>query len=218
MALTVLYFAAARERAGTAQETVEWGGGSVRQLLETLAARHPDLRALLPHLRVAVNQEFTSLDAAVPDRAEVALVPPVAGGSDCFRLSQHALELDEVVRAVGGTERGGLVTFTGTVRSETRGRRVRSLSYEAYPAMVERSMASIGREIESQWPGTRVAIVHRVGTLEPGEAAVVIAVSAPHRAAAFEGCRHAIERLKADVPIWKKERFEDGEEWVGLGP
>jgi len=218
VALTVLYFAAARERAGTAQETLEWGGGPVRQLLETLAVRHPDLRALLPHLRVAVNQEFTSLDAAVPDRAEVALVPPVAGGADCFRLSQLALELDEVVRAVGGTERGGLVTFTGTVRSETRGRRVRSLSYEAYPAMAERSMAGIGREIESQWPGTRVAIVHRVGTLGPGEAAVVIAVSAPHRAAAFEGCRHAIERLKADVPIWKKERFEDGEEWVGLGP
>ena len=218
MPLTVLYFAAARERAGAAQETVEWGGGPVRQLLETLAVRHPDLRALLPHLRVAVNQEFTSLDAEVPDRAEVALVPPVAGGSDCFRLSQLALELDEVVRAVGGTERGGLVTFTGTVRSETRGRRVRSLSYEAYPAMAERSMAGIGRDIESRWPGTRVAIVHRVGTLEPGEAAVVIAVSAPHRAAAFEGCRHAIERLKADVPIWKKERFEDGEEWVGLGP
>ena len=192
MALTVLYFAAARERAGTAQETLEWGGGPVRELLEALAARHPDLRALLPHLRVAVNQDFTTLDAAVPDGAEVALVPPVAGGAGCFRLSQVPLQLDEVVRAVGGTERGGLVTFTGTVRSETRGRRVRSLSYEAYPAMAERSMASIGREIESRWPGSRVAIVHRVGTLEPGEPAVVIAVSAPHRAAAFEGCRHAI--------------------------
>ena len=218
MSITVLYFAAARERAGTAQETVEWGGGPVRQLLETLAARHPDLRPLLPHLRVAVNQEFTSLDAAVPESAEVALVPPVAGGSDCFRLSETPLALEEVVGAVGGPERGGLVTFTGTVRTETRGRRVRVLSYEAYPGMAERAMTAIGREIESRWPGTRVAIVHRVGTLVPGEAAVVIAVSAPHRAAAFEGCRHAIERLKADVPIWKKERFEDGEEWVGLGP
>ena len=218
MSITVLYFAAARERAGTAQETVEWGGGPVRQLLETLAAAHPDLRPLLPHLRVAVNQEFTSLDAAVPESAEVALVPPVAGGSDCFRLSETPLALEEVVGAVGGPERGGLVTFTGTVRTETRGRPVRALSYEAYPGMAERAMTAIGREIESRWPGTRVAIVHRVGTLVPGEAAVVIAVSAPHRAAAFEGCRHAIERLKADVPIWKKERFEDGEEWVGLGP
>lgn len=218
MSITVLYFAAARERAGTAQETVEWGGGPVRQLLETLAARHPDLRPLLPHLRVAVNQEFTSLDSAVPERAEVALVPPVAGGSDCFRLSETPLALEEVVGAVGGPERGGLVTFTGTVRTETRGRPVRALSYEAYPGMAERAMTAIGREIEARWPGTRVAIVHRVGTLVPGEAAVVIAVSAPHRAAAFEGCRHAIERLKADVPIWKKERFEDGEEWVGLGP
>jgi len=218
VALTVLYFAAARERAGTAQEAVEWSGGSVRQLLEILAARHPELKPLLPHLRVAVNQEFTSLDAPVPDRAEVALVPPVAGGAGCFRLSDAPLQLEEVVRAVDGEERGGLVTFTGTVRSQTRGRKVRELAYEAYPGMAERAMDAIGREIESRWPESRVAIVHRVGTLVPGEAAVVIAVSAPHRAAAFEGCRHAIERLKADVPIWKKERFEDGEEWVGLGP
>lgn len=218
MALTVLYFAAARERTSTAQETVEWDGGTVRQLLEHLAARHPELRSLLPHLRVAVNQEFQPLDAEVPDQAEVALVPPVAGGSGCFRLSDAPLALEEVVRAVGGPERGGLVTFTGTVRSETRGRRVRALSYEAYPGMAERAMAAIGREVEERWPGSRAAIVHRVGTLSPGETAVVIAVSAPHRAAAFEGCRHAIERLKADVPIWKKERFEDGEEWVGLGP
>jgi len=218
VALTVLYFAAARERAGTAQEPVEWEGGSVRQLLERLASRHPDLRPLLPHLRVAVNQEFQSLDAPVPDRAEVALVPPVAGGSGCFHLSEAPLELAEVVRAVDGPERGGLVTFTGTVRSETQGRRVRALSYEAYPGMAERAMAAIGQDIEGRWPGSRAAIVHRIGTLLPGDAAVVIAVSAPHRAAAFEGCRHAIERLKADVPIWKKERFEDGEEWVGLGP
>ena len=99
MAVTVLYFAAARERAGTAQETVEWSGGPVRQLL---AAAHPELRPLLPHLRVAVNQEFTSLDAPVPEGAEVALVPPVAGGSDCFRLSETPLVLEEVVGAVGG--------------------------------------------------------------------------------------------------------------------
>ncbi len=218
MSLTVLHFAAARERAGTGQETVEWRGGTVHQLLEELVARHPGLRSLVPHLRVAVNQEFLPLDAQVPDGAEVALVPPVAGGSGCFRLSEAPLSLDEVVQAVGGPERGGLVTFTGTVRTETRGRRVRSLSYEAYPAMAERAMAAIGREIETRWTGSRAAIVHRVGTLVPGEAAVVIAVSSPHRAAAFEGCRHAIERLKTDVPIWKKERFEDGEEWVGLGP
>jgi MoaE-MoaD fusion protein len=219
MPLTVLYFAAARERAGTARETVEEPTpGNVRQLLEVLAGRHPELRPLLPHLRVAVNQEFQSLEAPIPEGAEVALVPPVAGGAGCFRLSEAPLRLEEVVEAVGAESRGGLVTFTGTVRSQTRGRAVRELSYEAYAGMAERAMAAIGRDIESRWPGTRVAIVHRVGTLRPGEAAVVIAVSAPHRAEAFEGCGLAIERLKADVPIWKKERFEDGEEWVGLGP
>jgi molybdopterin converting factor subunit 1 len=219
VALTVLYFAAARERAGTSRESVDWTPSlRVRELLEALSTRHPELRPLLPHLRVAVNQEFQSLEAPIPDGAEVALVPPVAGGSDCFRLSDRLLSVDEVVRAVEGQERGGLVTFTGTVRSETRGRRVRQLAYEAYPGMAERALSVIGEEIEARWPGARVAIVHRVGTLQPGDAAVVIAVAAPHRAAAFEGCRLAIERLKADVPIWKKETFEDGEEWVGLGP
>ena len=168
MSLTVLHFAAARERAGTGQETVDWRGGTVRQLLEELVARHPGLRSLVPHLRVAVNQEFLALDAQVPDGAEVALVPPVAGGSGCFRLSEAPLSLDEVVQAVGGPERGGLVTFTGTVRTETRGRRVRSLSYEAYPAMAERAMAAIGQEIETRWAGSRAAIVHRVGHARAG--------------------------------------------------
>src|SRR5262249_60821793 len=126
-------------------------------------SRHPELRPLLPHLRVAVNQEFHGLDAPVPDGAEVALVPPVAGGSGAFRLSETPLALAEVVEAVEGEARGGLVTFTGTVRGETRGRKVRQLAYEAYPAMAEKAMAGVGRDIAQRGAGARGGRVHRRG-------------------------------------------------------
>jgi molybdopterin synthase catalytic subunit len=157
----------------------------------------------------------------------IALIPPVAGGAGApeegvgggtFRVSDEALSLDEVVRAVTREEHGGVVTFTGVVRRQSRGKRVVRLEYEAYRPMAERKLAEIGAGIAAEWPGTRVAIVHRVGKLSVGELAVVIAVAAPHRAAAFEACRAAIDRLKESVPIWKKEIAEDGEEWIGLGP
>jgi len=128
------------------------------------------------------------------------------------------LSLDEAVRAVSGEGMGGVVTFTGAVRDHSHGKRVVELQYEAYGPMAERTFERIALEAEERWPGTRLAIVHRVGTLRPGELAVVIAAAAAHRDEAFQACRHAIERLKQDAPIWKKERFQGGEEWVGLGP
>jgi MoaE-MoaD fusion protein len=217
--VSILYFAAARERAGVAEEQLSLPApATVRALLELLAARHVALVPLLPHLRVAVNQSFVGLDDAVPEGAEVALIPPVAGGAGVFRVVDRPPTLDEVVAAVRDAARGGLVTFTGVVREESRGRRVLRLTYEAYVAMAERVLAGVGGEAEQRWPGVRLAIVHRVGVLVPGEVAVVIAAAAPHRSAAFEACRFAIERLKQDAPIWKRETYQDGEEWVGLGP
>jgi molybdopterin synthase catalytic subunit len=217
--LKILYFAAARERAGCAEETLELESApAVRDVLAELGRRHPGLERLLPHLRVAVNQSFSTPDAAVPDGAELALIPPVAGGAGCFRVTPQPLSLDEVVRAVEGPGLGGVVTFSGQVRDQTRGRAVIQLEYEAYAPMAERVLAQIGAEAAAKWERSRLAIVHRVGLLRPGELAVVIAASAPHRAEAFDACRHAIERLKQDVPIWKKEIFADGEVWVGLGP
>jgi molybdopterin synthase catalytic subunit len=123
-----------------------------------------------------------------------------------------------VVRAVTGDAQGGIATFTGVVRKHSRGKTIVRLEYEAYRPMAERKLAEIAAQIESEISGARVAIVHRVGTLAVGEAAVVIAASAPHRQQAFEACRLAIDRLKQSVPIWKKEIADDGEEWVGLGP
>lgn len=219
--ITVLYFAAARERAGVMREELELPRerATVADVLAILAERRPALRELLPHLRVAVDQEFQAKGAEVRSGAEVALIPPVAGGAaGLFQVVERPLSLDEVVRAVGGESYGGLVTFSGSVRNQTRGKRVLRLEYEAYGPMAEKVLARIGGEAAEKWPGSRLAIVHRVGTLQPGELAVVIAAAAPHRAEAFDACRHAIERLKQDVPIWKKEFFEDGEVWVGLGP
>jgi MoaE-MoaD fusion protein len=218
--ITVLFFAAARERVKRSQESLELPPGArVADVLRLLTERHPGLAPLLPHLRVAVNQEFVDAEAEVPAGAEVALIPPVAGGSGgLFRVVDRPLRLEEVVEAVEGESYGGLVTFSGSVRDQTRGRRVVRLEYEAYPPMAEKRLAEIGAEVAGRFNGTRLAIVHRVGTLLPGELAVVIAAAAPHRKEAFLGCEHAIERLKQDVPIWKKEFYEDGEVWVGLGP
>ena len=223
--LTLLYFAAARERAGRSAEELDLPGPStsVKALLALLAIRHPSLATLLPHLRVAVNQEFTEGDAAIPAGAEVALIPPVSGGagppvSGLFRVQDAPLSLEEVVQAVSGEGYGGLVTFTGSVRNQTGGKAVVRLEYEAYPPMAERKLAEIAAEAKARWPGSRLAILHRVGTLTPGELAVVIAAAAPHRQEAFRACEHAIERLKQDVPIWKKEVYQDGQVWVGLGP
>lgn len=220
MPFSVLYFAAARERAGVSQEQLGTvpPPGTVRALLDLLGERHPALRPLFPHLRVAVNQTFVQLEDVVPEGAEVALIPPVAGGAGLFRVVDRPPTLEEVTAAVQGGARGGLVTFTGVVRAESRGKTVVRLTYEAYGPMAEKVLSGIGREAEGRWPGSQLAIVHRVGVLLPGEVAVVIAAAAPHRAEAFEACRFAIERLKEDAPIWKRETYADGESWVGLGP
>ncbi|NBD08537.1 molybdenum cofactor biosynthesis protein [Corallococcus silvisoli] len=220
MPITVLYFAAARERAGVSRESLDVPPGArVADVLALLSALHPSLAPLLPHLRVAVEQQFVGLDSPVSPNAELALIPPVAGGAPgLFAVVDRPLQLAQVVDAVAGETAGGLVTFSGAVRNQTRGRRVLRLEYEAYAPMAEAKLEEIGEEVARSWPGTRLAIVHRVGTLVPGELAVVIAAASAHRKEAFRGCEHAIERLKQDVPIWKKEFFEDGEVWVGLGP
>jgi molybdopterin converting factor subunit 1 len=217
----VLYFAIARERVGLRDEWIPWVAGEpVRALMDALVERHPTLAGLRPHLRVSVNQEFASDDAPVPANAEIALIPPVSGGSGggLFQVVDRPLQLQEVVDAVADVRYGGLVTFTGAVRGETRGRRVVRLEYEAYVPMAEAKLSHIADEANARWPGVRVAIVHRIGSLIPGDAAVVIATAAAHRAEAFRACEYLIERLKQDVPIFKKEFFEDGGVWVGMGP
>ncbi len=221
MPIKVFFFAAARERAGQSSlELPHRPGLDVGGLLEDLERVFPTLASLRPHLRVAVNQQFAEGPATlIPEGAEVALIPPVAGGSGgLFRVVDRSLVLQEVVDAVSDVSRGGLVTFSGAVRNATGGRAVVRLEYEAYAPMAEKKLAEIAAALEARYPGVVLAVVHRVGVLEPGDLAVVIAAAAPHRADAFRACSECIDWLKRDVPIWKKEVFADGEVWVGLGP
>ena len=217
MALTVLYFAAARDAAGVARESLDPAPATIADLRKVLEQRHPALARILSRCRLAVDQEMADDDTAVPAAAEVAVIPPVSGGAPACRVVERPLTLDEVVAAVRAPGLGGVVTFEGDVRADTKGRKVLRLEYEAYVPMAERSLSRIAAEVEREH-GAAVAIVHRVGYLAPGEAAVVIACAASHRTPAFRACEAVIERLKREVPIWKREVFEDGTVWVGLGP
>ena len=218
MRVTVLYFAAARERAGIPRETLELrDGATAADARDAACAAHPALRAIAERLRLAVDQEFAPEDRPLRDGSEVAFIPPVSGGAGAHRISDGPLSVDAPVQAVTGTDCGAVVTFIGTVRAHNRGRAVVRLDYEAYPDMALRVFARIEEEARVRWPGTRLSIHHRVGTLEPGAISVVIAAASPHRADAFSACRHTIEELKKDAPIWKREHYQDGSEWVGLG-
>ncbi|MCH7760458.1 molybdenum cofactor biosynthesis protein MoaE [candidate division TA06 bacterium] len=131
-----------------------------------------------------------------------------------FRITREDLCLEELVKAVESPEVGAIATFSGTTRNHSEGRKVLSLEYETFEGMAEKKLREIGEEIKKQWRVKGVAIAHRIGRIEVGEASVMIAVSASHRKEAFEACRYAIDRVKTVVPIWKKEFFEDGERWV----
>ncbi|HUJ27558.1 MAG TPA: molybdopterin converting factor subunit 1 [Myxococcales bacterium] len=218
MRVTLLYFAAARERAGVSSETLELPEGSTAaQALALACEKHAGLQAIAGKLRVAVDQDFADLSRALRDGSEVALIPPVSGGARGeHRIGPAPLGIDAPVREVEGTDCGAVVSFVGTVRSTNHGQTVVRLEYEAYPDMALRVFAHIAATARERW-GARVCIHHRTGALDPGEVSVVIAAAAPHRADAFEACRHAIEALKKDAPIWKREIYPDGSSWVGLG-
>ncbi len=221
MRIQVLYFAVFRERLGRDEEALELAEGArVHDALAALAAKHEPIATLRTKFRVAVNQDFTNEDRELRDGDELALIPPVAGGAGDRHvlLTGEPLSLDRCVAAVGGAGMGGIVTFTGMVRRHSRGITVERLEYEAYGSMAVREMTRLCDEIEAEIAGVRLAVEHRVGTLEVGDLAVVIAAAAPHRAEAFTACRAMIDRLKDRVPIWKKEFGEDGSTWVGLGP
>lgn len=216
MRVTILYFAQLRERRGASSDLLELpADGDVAMALATIAKRHPAVAPHLPRVQVAVNQVVVAATTPLSDGDELALIPPVSGGSTTrIAVTEAPLQVSGVIDAVVGIDRGGLVTFTGLVRRQGKIPDVVRLEYEAYRAMAEKVLADIADEIEKEIGGARVAIHHRVGSLSVGEAAVVVAAAAPHRAEAFEACRAAIDRLKARAPIWKKEVGENGAAWI----
>ncbi|HMU39309.1 MAG TPA: molybdopterin converting factor subunit 1 [Pseudomonadota bacterium] len=217
MKVSVRYFALLKERLGKDRETVELpDGASVSELLSRLSERQPFVAASRKAVQVAVNQEFMPETTVLADGDEVALIPPVAGGAPHVRLSQTPLDPAEVFSAVAAPGQGGIVMFVGIVRDHNEGKEVVRLDYEAYDDMALKKMADLAARIEGEHAGAKVAMVHRVGSLSVGDAAVVLAASAPHRPEAFAACRAAIEALKHEVPIWKKEFSKDGATWLGF--
>jgi molybdopterin synthase catalytic subunit len=204
-------FAGLRERAGTGSRTLELpDGATVGDVWAELGLGEEP-----PGLLYALNKRYSDRSTALSDGDEVALIPPVSGGD--FRLTAEPLTLDAVVREVARDEAGAVATFLGTVRNRSRDRNVLHLEYEAYEGMAEAMMEELARELKARHDLLEVAIHHRVGRVEIGEPSVAIAVSAAHRDAALTACREAIDTLKGTVPLWKKEVYEGGEEWIGQG-
>jgi MoaE-MoaD fusion protein len=199
----------------------EWAGVGKRELELPEEARISDVWAALElgdepsGLLYALNQGYASREQPLADGDEVALIPPVSGGS--FRLVEGAIDLEAVAAEVADTRAGAIATFQGTVRAQSRGREVIALEYEAYSGMAEKVMAEIADEVRERYELCSVAVTHRVGRVEIGETSVAIAVSAPHRQDALAACRDVIDALKERVPLWKKELYEGGEEWIGRG-
>ena len=208
MTVNVRLFAGLRERAGWSQREVD--AATVGEVWRAL-----ELGDEPPGLLYAVNKEYATADRALADGDEVALIPPVSGGA--FLLSEEPLSLDRVVNEVRDEQAGAIATFTGTTRISSRDRTVTHLEYEAYEGMAERVMAEIAKGLQSRYELSAVAIHHRLGRVGIGETSVVIAVSAPHRQDALAACKDAIDELKEHVPLWKKEVYSDGEEWIGRG-
>jgi MoaE-MoaD fusion protein len=211
MNVTVKLFAGLRERAGTGERKLELPDG----------ARVGDVWAPLglggepEGLLYAVNLEYAGRDIALADGDEVALIPPVSGGA--FLLSEDPLDPAAVIDEAASDEAGAVATFIGTTRVHSRGRTVHYLEYEAYGGMAEKVMTELADELKQRYELCRVAIHHRIGRVDIGGLSVVIAVSAPHRQDALAACKDAIDRLKEVVPLWKKEVYEGGEEWIGRG-
>jgi molybdopterin synthase catalytic subunit/molybdopterin converting factor small subunit len=222
MKIRLLAFATAADALGTGETELEIPEGSrISDLRARLDRDHPGMIPLWPRLAVALDGRIVSPDTLLEDGAEVALLPPVSGGTNesLAELTDGPIDTGRAVAAVSGPSRGAVVIFLGTVRDHHAGRPVEKLTYSAYRAMALEGLRRIVADLEAGHENLRAAIVHRLGEVPVGEPSVVIAVASPHRAAAYDASRAALERLKAEIPIWKREHYADGEaEWREVEP
>ena len=214
--IRVLFFGAARDVVDTNPLDLSLDApATVSSAFQSLVSRFSQLERFGRSLLFAVNQEYATPDTQLKENDELAVFPPVSGGAhDFFELTTEPIDVGDVARRVVLPECGATVTLDGYAREWTNGKRTRYLVYEAYDGMALTEMQRLGVEAHNKFAIAHLGIVHRTGRLEIGETSVVIAASAPHRQAAFAACEWAIRELKRTVPIWKKEVFDDGEEWV----
>jgi molybdopterin synthase catalytic subunit len=219
--ITMQYFGVIRERyTHMSKEAVELPvDADVAQLGDELSTRYPGLETALGHVRIAVNEALADRATVLHEGDVVVLIPPTAGGSDPYcRVTDQPLSVDQALAAIRGRDHGASVVFIGYVRDNNEGHEVEYLDYESYESMAHRSLLEIIAKCEAMAEGVRVAVAHRVGRLQIGDIAVVIAAGAPHRGQAFDAARECIELLKANTPIWKKEYSSGGAEWIGFRP
>jgi molybdopterin synthase catalytic subunit len=225
MRVRVLFFGMLKDLAGKSSDTLDLGeGATVGDVLAHCAKQIPRLKDALPSLAVAVNQQYAGAETALESNDEVALLPPVSGGSGERKHARYAsiirepIDASQIVAHIKRCEDGAAVVFEGVVRNQTRGRRTLYLDYEAYEEMALQNMDALAAQALKQFQIRDVALVHRLGRLNIGETSVLIVVASAHRAAGFDACRWLIDTLKRTVPIWKKEYFEDGAVWADGEP
>jgi molybdopterin synthase catalytic subunit len=219
MKVEVRLFARYREAAGRDRIELEIAeGGTVEAAWQAVSHRYPALVPYRPYTLFALRDDYVPADHRLGEGDELCLFPPVSGGAggDWIEVTSAPLSGAAIAESVAEPGAGAVALFSGVVRDQTGGRRVKFLEYEAHAPMAVAKMREIAAAIRARWPATlRVSMVHRIGRLEIGESSIMIAVSSPHRREAFEACHFAIDTLKETVPVWKKEYFEDGEVWVG---
>jgi MoaE-MoaD fusion protein len=235
MQVRVLFFGMLKDLTGQASDSLTLhDGATLGDVLSHYEERIPRLKSLLPSLALSVNREYAGSEVKLKSDDEIALLPPVSGGSqssssDAYDgktdgAGRHAsivrekIDTQAVLDRIKRPEDGAAVVFDGVVRNNTRRRRTLYLDYEAYEPMAVRKMEELAEQALHQFPVRDVAIVHRLGRLEIGETSVQIVVASAHRAAAFDACRWLIDTLKRTIPIWKKEYFEDGAVWADGEP
>ncbi len=226
MRVRVLFFGILKDAAGRSAEESEFpDGADLASIYACYTRRFPRFGEMAGRIVVARNQEFSPLTTRVEDGDEVAFLPPVSGGltadptvirqaGNYFALTRSVIDIRALKALLLDGSEGAVVTFEGTVRNNTNGRPTLCLDYECYESMALKMMAKIGGEIAAAHAIGRIAIVHRLGRMLVGETSVAVVVTAPHRKPAFDAALEGINRLKKTVPIWKKERFVDGELWV----
>jgi molybdopterin converting factor subunit 1 len=221
MKLNIYLFAGLTEQLGSTVLPFKWdqeASLTPALLKEQLMLQYPQAVHALTHAFVAVNQSYAADDHKIQEGDEIAIIPPVSGGSPLppmVEISHEPLSIEAVTAKVIHPNHGASLSFIGTTREWTHGKRTTLLEYEAYEPMALKTMQQIADDIHQRYEGALCAISHRLGSVSISEISVIIAVSAPHRNAAYEASRYAIERLKQIVPIWKKEIWEDGSEWKG---